>query len=124
MRRAYSAAWASSASRPEEIQFAGQSDGGALAGDHAPRHGEEDQQPDAQPEPAADFHAAFRNTRNRALLARTLSVCSVWLGTIGLRVMTSPSGRPRQVHTGNVGGQTQVMAHSRKACFTIRSSPE
>ena len=41
------------------------------------------------------------------------------------RVSISPSARsPPQVHTGWRGGQMQAVLHSRKACFTSRSSPE
>ena len=44
--------------------------------------------------------------------------------SIDFLASSSPSARPRQVHTTCSGGHTQTRAHSRNWCFTIRSSPE
>ena len=38
-------------------------------------------------------------------------------------VTSSPNGCPRQVHWSCFGGHTHRALHSRKACFTRRSSP-
>lgn len=109
---------------PEEVQFSSHTDRGSLSRYDPPSHDKQNNEPHTKPEAAPHLHAAILNRRNRALRARGLEAISPSAGTMGLRVTTSPSFRPRQTQTGYAGGQTQARAHSLKACFTIRSSPE
>src|SRR5437879_6330742 len=67
---------------------------------------------------------AARHARSLALRDRGLRAISVSPGVTARRVSVSPSARPRQVHIGCFGGQTQSALHSRNACLTRRSSPE
>ena len=69
-------------------------------------------------------YSAFRHTRSRALRARELAVFSVSDAVTAFLVRVSPSAFPRQVQNGCFGGQVQSVLHSRKARFTMRSSPE
>src|SRR5512143_1444134 len=70
------------------------------------------------------LYSALRHARSRALRARGLQATSSADAGIARRVMVVPSGRPRQVQTGCLGGQMQAALHSRNAFFTMRSSPE
>src|SRR5215207_877027 len=70
------------------------------------------------------LHHARRQARSFALRARGLRATSPSDARRAFRVTSSPSAVPPQVHTGCRGGQLQATLHSRKRCFTRRSSPE
>src|SRR5690606_23986808 len=111
---------------PHRVEPAQHLERPALAPDHEAQRREQRRETKGHPYDTRlpSHHAAFRHARSRALRARGFLSTSSAVGTTGLRVSVSPSGRPRQRHTGSSGGQMQARLHSRNAFFTIRSSSE
>ena len=87
-------------------------------------HQNETNQQDGDRRPSPGRYSTLRHARSLALRALGLAAISSSEAVTARRVRVVPSGRPRQVHTGCLGGQMQAALHSRKVFFTIRSSPE
>jgi hypothetical protein len=90
----------------------------------ARRHQDETNEHERDERAPAGGYTSLRHARSRALRARGFRATSSSDAVIARRVIVLPSGRPRQVHTGCLGGQMQAALQSRKAFLTIRSSPE
>jgi len=87
-------------------------------------HQDETNEEDGDRRPAPGRYSALRHARSRALRARGFAAVSSSDAVTARRVRVVPSGRPRQVQTGCLGGQIQEALHSRKVFFAMRSSPE
>src|SRR5690606_14601863 len=111
---------------PHRVEPAQHLQRATLPPDHEAQRREQRREAQGHPNHARlpPHHAAFRHARSRALRDRGFDSTSAAVGATGFRVSVSPSGRPRQRHTGSSGGQMQARLQSRNASFTRRSSNE